>query len=84
MFIVVDADVLWVCEHRQICSIRSISDGSIGIPWIGSGVLGKASFMLMREVSVSPCMVIFGRELVFILAGALFYGTVMFRKKLGF
>jgi hypothetical protein len=49
---------LWVCEHRQICSIRLISDASVGIPWIGSGVLGKASFMLVREVSVSPDMVI--------------------------
>ena len=61
MFIVAEAGVLWVCEHRQICSIRLISDASVGIPWIGSGALGKASFMLVREVSVSPDMVILGR-----------------------
>jgi hypothetical protein len=61
MFIVAEAGVLWVCEHRQICSVRLISDMSVGIPWIGSGALGKASFMLVREVSVSPDMVILGR-----------------------
>ena len=62
MFIVVEAGVLWVCKHRQICSIRSISDASVGIPWIRSGALGKASFMLVREVSVSLDMVILGRR----------------------
>ena len=58
MFIVAEAGVLWVCEHRQICSIRLRSDASVGIPSIGSGALGKASFMLVRKVSVSPDMVI--------------------------
>jgi hypothetical protein len=33
-------------------SIRSIRDASIGIPWIGSGAVEKAAFMLVREVSV--------------------------------
>jgi hypothetical protein len=61
MIIVVKAGVLWVWEHRQICSIRLISDASVGIPWMGSGALGKASFMLVREVSISPDMLILGR-----------------------
>jgi hypothetical protein len=58
MFILAEAGVLWVCAHWQIYYIRLISDVSIGIPWIGSGALGTASFMLVREVSVSPDMVI--------------------------
>ena len=41
-------------------SIRSISDASVGIPWIGSGAVGKTAFMLVREVSVRPDMVILG------------------------
>jgi hypothetical protein len=68
MFIVVKTGVLWVCKHRQICSIRLSSDANIGIPWIGSSALGKASFMLVREVSVSLDMVILERG-----GGALFY-----------
>jgi hypothetical protein len=68
MFIVVKTGVLWVCKHWQICSIGLISDASIGIHWIKSGALGKASFMLVREVSVSPDMVILGRG-----GGVLFY-----------
>ena len=61
MFIVAEAGVLWVCEHQQICSIRFISDVSVGIPWIGSGALGKAAFMLVKEVPVSPDTVILER-----------------------
>jgi hypothetical protein len=57
MFIVAEAGVFCVCEHRQICSIRSISDASVGIPWMGSGAAGKAAFMLVREVSAVVDMV---------------------------
>ena len=38
--------------HRQICSIRSMRDVSVGIPWMGSGAAGKAAFMLVREISL--------------------------------
>jgi hypothetical protein len=38
-------------------SIRSIGDMRVGIPWIGSGAVGKAAFMLEREVSVKGDMV---------------------------
>jgi hypothetical protein len=38
-------------------SIKLIRDTSIGIPWIGSGAVGKASFMLAREVSIRTDMV---------------------------
>jgi hypothetical protein len=34
-----------------------ISNVSIGIPWIGSGAVGKAAFMLVREVFVRADMV---------------------------
>jgi hypothetical protein len=61
MFIVAKAGVLCVCKHWQMWSIRSISNASVGIPWIRSDSVGKAAFMLMREVSVSPDMVILGR-----------------------
>ncbi len=57
MFIVAEAGVFCVCKHQQICSIRSISDVSVGIPWMGSGAAGKAAFMLVREVSVVVDMV---------------------------
>ena len=53
MFIVAEAGVFCVCEHRQIWSIRLIRDVSVGIPWIGSGAAGKAAFMLVREREVS-------------------------------
>jgi hypothetical protein len=43
-------------------SIKSIRDGSVGIPWIGSGAAGKAAFMLVREVSVRVDMVMPGTE----------------------
>ncbi len=33
-------------------SIRLLRDGSVGIPWIGLGAVGKAAFMLVREVSI--------------------------------
>jgi hypothetical protein len=42
-------------------SIRLISDASVGIPWSGSGAVGKAAFMLVREVSVRPDVVTLGR-----------------------
>jgi hypothetical protein len=57
MFIVAEAGVFCVCEHRQMCSIRSMRDASMGIPWMGSGAAGKAAFMLVREVSVVIVMV---------------------------
>jgi hypothetical protein len=57
MFIVAEAGVFCVCEHRQICSIKWISDASVGIPWMGSGAAGKAAFMLVREVSAIADMV---------------------------
>ncbi len=42
-------------------SIRLISDARVGISWSGSGAVGKAAFMLVREVSIRPDMVILGR-----------------------
>jgi hypothetical protein len=57
MFIVAEAGVFWVCEQRHICIIRLISDARVGIPWIGVGAVGKAAFMLVREVSVRADMV---------------------------
>jgi hypothetical protein len=57
MFIVAEAGVFCVGKHRQIWSIRSIRDASVGIPWIGSGTAGKAAFMLVREVSAVADMV---------------------------
>jgi hypothetical protein len=57
MFIVAEAGVFWVCEQWHICIIRSISDARVGIPWIGVGAVGKAAFMLVREVSVRSDMV---------------------------
>ena len=53
MFIVAEAGVFCVYEHWQMCSIRSMRDARVGIPWIGSGAAGKAVFMLVREVSDS-------------------------------
>jgi hypothetical protein len=39
-------------------SIRLIiRDTSVGIPWIGLGAVGKAAFMLVREVSIRVDMV---------------------------
>ena len=58
MFIVSKDGVLCVCEHWQMWSIRSIGDVNIGTPWIESGTVGNATFMLVREVSISPDMVI--------------------------
>jgi len=58
MFIVAEAGVFCVCKRRQICSIRSIRDTSVGIPWMWSGAAGKAAFMLVREVSVVVVMVL--------------------------
>ena len=53
----VDADFFRPGEHRQIYSIRSMRDASVGIPWMGSGAAGKAVFVLVREVSVVVVMV---------------------------
>ena len=58
MFIVAEAGVFCVCEQRHIWSIRSMSDVSMGIPWMGSGAAGKVAFMLVREVSVVVDMMI--------------------------
>jgi hypothetical protein len=41
-------------------SIRLINYTSMGIPWMGSGVVGKAAFMLVRDVSVRVVMVLKG------------------------
>jgi hypothetical protein len=57
MFIVAEAGVFRVCEKRHICIIRSIKDTSVGVPWIGLGAVGKATFMLVREVSIRAEMV---------------------------
>jgi hypothetical protein len=38
-------------------SIRLIRDASVGIVWIDSVAVGKAAFMLVREVSVRADMV---------------------------
>ena len=61
MFIVAEAGVFCVGKHWQIWSIRSITEVSMGIPWIGSGAAGKATFMLVREVSDSADMMRPGR-----------------------
>ena len=57
IFIVAEAGVFWVCKQRHICIIRSIRDVRVAIPLIGVGVVGKAAFMLVREVSVRADMV---------------------------
>ncbi len=57
MFIVAEAGVFWVCEQRHMCIIRLIRDARVGILWIGAGAVGKAPFMLVREVSVRADMV---------------------------
>jgi hypothetical protein len=57
MFILAEGGVLCVCAQRCKVSIRLISDASVRIPWIGSGAVGNAAFMLVREVSVRVAMV---------------------------
>ena len=57
MFIVAEAGVFWVCKQWHICIIKLISDGRVGIPWIGVGAVGKAAFILVREVSIRADMV---------------------------
>jgi hypothetical protein len=57
MFIVAEAGVFWVCKQWHICIIRLIRDPRVGIPWIGVDAVGKAAFMLVREVSVKADMV---------------------------
>jgi len=61
MFIVAEAGVFCVCEQRQIRSIRSMRDASMGIPWIGSGAARNVAFMLVREDSTSADMMRPGR-----------------------
>ncbi len=56
MFIVAETGVFWVCEQQQICIIRLIRGARVGIPWIGVGAVGKAAFMLVREVFVKADM----------------------------
>jgi len=58
MFIVAEAGAFCVCKQRQMWSIRSMRDVSVGIPWMGSGTAGKAAFMLVREISISADMLI--------------------------
>jgi hypothetical protein len=57
MLIVAEAGVFWVCKQRHICIIRLIRDARVGILWIGLGAVGKAAFMLVREVSVRADLV---------------------------
>jgi hypothetical protein len=57
MFIVAEAGVFWICKEQRICIIRSIRDVRVGIPWIGVGAVGKAAFMLVREVFIRADMV---------------------------
>ncbi len=57
MLIVAEAGVIWVCKQWHMCIIRLIRYASIEIPWIGGGVVGKAGFMLVREVSIGADMV---------------------------
>ncbi len=57
MFIVAEAGVFWVCKQWHICIIRWISDARVGIRWIGVGAVGKAAFMLVKEVSIRADMV---------------------------
>ena len=57
MLIVAEAGVFWVCKQRHICIIRSTRDARVGIPWIGVSAVGKAAFMLVREVSIRADMV---------------------------
>jgi hypothetical protein len=40
-----------------MCIIRLIREASVGIPWIGSDAVGKAAFVLVREVSTRADMV---------------------------
>ena len=49
-----------------MCIIMLIRNPSIEIPWIGSGAVGKAAFMLVREVSVSADMMLWARVILFI------------------
>jgi hypothetical protein len=56
MFIVAEAVVFWVWEHWYMWSIRWISNASMEIPWMGSGAVGKATFMLVSSVSVRVVM----------------------------
>jgi hypothetical protein len=57
MLIVAEAGVFWVCKQRHMCIIRSIKYARVGIPWIGVAAVGKAAYMLMREVSIRADMV---------------------------
>ncbi len=42
--------------HQHIWRVSSIRDWSIRILWTGSGAVGNAAFMLLREVSVRADM----------------------------
>jgi hypothetical protein len=57
MFIVAEAGVFWICEQWHMCIIRLTRDARVGIPWISAGAVGKAAFMLVREISVRADMV---------------------------
>ncbi len=57
MLIVAKAGVFWVCEQLHMCIIRLIRDARVRIPWIGACAVGKAAFMLVREVSIRADMV---------------------------
>ncbi len=57
MFVVAEAGVFWVCEQWHMCIIRLIRDARVGIPWISVGAVGKAAFMLVKEVSIRADMV---------------------------
>jgi hypothetical protein len=60
-------------------SIRSISNASVGIPWMGSGAAREATIMLVREVSVrvyiafiGSVVLVFGNKNVNLRGGLLF------------
>jgi hypothetical protein len=57
MFIVAEAGVFWVCKQWSICIIRLIRDARERVSWIGVGAVGKAAFMLVREVFIRADMV---------------------------
>jgi hypothetical protein len=55
--IVAEAGVFWVCKQRHMCIIRPIRNTRVGIQWIGADAVGKATFMLVWEVSIRADMV---------------------------
>ncbi len=83
MFTSIEAGVFWVREHCNMWSIRLSSDASMGIPWMGSGAVGKATFILVREVSIKVVMA-FKRSVKFVFGkqDCQLEGGVTIRRKL--